>query len=310
VPGQRRQGIMAGVADPSTPGRTGTPENQPRLLVVSGLSGAGRSAVADTLEDLGWYVVDNLPPELLPHLYEQVTGAGMNRLAAVLDVRSGSFFDALPTMFEDLRRRGIAPEIVFVEADDEVIVRRQESVRRPLPLQGDGRLLDGIQAERHQLAALRGAADLVIDTSELNVHQLSSRVRLAFGGDTVESLRLTVLSFGFKNGIPVDADVVMDVRFLPNPHWEPELRSRTGLEALVRDFVLSQPGAREFIGQLTELVSGMAAGYLREGKRFATVAIGCTGGKHRSTAIAEEFAERMRAGGMHATALHRDLGLE
>jgi len=289
------------VPDPTTDGS--------RLLIVSGLSGAGRSAAADTLEDIGWYVVDNLPPELLPDLFDQVTAAGLSRLAVVLDVRTGRFFDALSTMFDTLSRQGVRPQVLFLEAADEVIVRRQESVRRPLPLQGEGRLLDGIQAERRQLAALRAAADLVIDTSLLNVHQLSARVSRTFGGSG-DTLQVTVLSFGFKNGIPVDADVVMDVRFLPNPHWVPALRPRTGLEPPVRDYVLGQPGAGEFLDLLTSLIMLMAVGYAREGKRYATVAIGCTGGKHRSTAMAVELAGRLTAGGLHANAQHRDLGLE
>ncbi len=284
---------------------------QTHLLIISGLSGAGRSAVADTVEDLGWYVVDNLPPELLPALYEQVTGAGLGRLAVVLDVRSGGFFEALPTMFADLSDHGITPQILFVEARDEVIVRRQESVRRPLPLQGGGRLLDGIRAERRKLAALRGAADLVIDTSELNVHQLATRVAVALGaGGSVDQLRLTVMSFGFKYGIPVDADIVIDVRFLPNPHWVPELRPLTGLDQPVRDYVLGQPSAGGFLDHLVGLVDATVPGYLAEGKRFATVAIGCTGGKHRSTAIAEEFTRRIREHGVDAQAMHRDVGRE
>ena len=297
------------MSTPSGPPDAAEPEAAARLLIVSGLSGAGRSAAADTLEDIGWYVADNLPPDLLPLLYEQVTADGLERLAVVLDVRTGRFFDALPTMFDQLERAGVSPEILFLEAADEVIVRRQESVRRPLPLQGGGRLLDGIQAERRQLAALRAAADLVIDTSHLNVHQLSSRVSQTFGGDA-EPLRVTVLSFGFKNGIPVDSDVVMDVRFLPNPHWVPELRAHSGLDAPVRDYVLGQPASAAFVDGLTDLITLMAAGYENEGKRYATVAIGCTGGKHRSTAIAIELARRLTADGVNATALHRDLGLE
>jgi len=297
------------VSTPSQPTGSGHDPAPPRLLIVTGLSGAGRSAAADTLEDIGWYVADNLPPELLPLLHDQVTSAGLDRLAVVLDVRTGRFFDALPTMFDTLQRNGVSPEIMFLEATDEVIVRRQESVRRPLPLQGGGRLLDGIQAERRQLAALRAAADVVIDTSHLNVHQLSARVSHTFGG-RADSLRVTVLSFGFKNGIPVDADVVMDVRFLPNPHWVPGLRARTGLDAPVRDYVLGQPGVAEYLDGLTSLISLMAVGYEREGKRYATIAVGCTGGKHRSTAIATELARRLIGTGLHASALHRDLGLE
>jgi UPF0042 nucleotide-binding protein len=281
-----------------------------RLVVVSGMSGAGRSTAAHTLEDLGWYVVDNLPPSVLPEVCEQARQTDMSRLAVVLDVRIRTFFEQLPTVFADLTGVGTMPEILFLEASDEVIVRRQESVRRPHPLQGDGRLLDGITAERETLATLRAAADLVIDTSSLNVHQLSSRVTHAYGGDSNDQLRVTLLSFGFKNGIPVDADMVFDVRFLPNPHWIPELRPQTGLSRPVSDYVLGQNGAEEFLRSLQEILATVSVGYVREGKRFATIAIGCTGGKHRSTAMAEELARRLRAQSTPTTVLHRDLGRE
>jgi UPF0042 nucleotide-binding protein len=281
-----------------------------RLVVVTGMSGAGRSTAADNLEDLGWYVVDNLPPNVLPEVCNQAREGGMSRLAVVLDVRTRSFFDQLAAMFTELSRCGTLPEILFLEAADDVIVRRQESVRRPHPLQGDGRLLDGITRERHLLATLRAAADLVIDTSSLNVHQLGSRVRSAYGGDDSDQLRVTLLSFGFKNGVPVDADMVVDVRFLPNPHWVPELRPQTGLSRPVSDYVLSQEGVEPFLEHLQRLLDVVAVGYLREGKRFATIAVGCTGGKHRSTAVAEELARRLRLDGRPTTVLHRDLGRE
>lgn len=281
-----------------------------RLVVVTGMSGAGRSTAADNLEDLGWYVVDNLPPNVLPEVCNQARESGIGRLAVVLDVRTRSFFDQLAAMFTELSRCGTLPEILFLEAADDVIVRRQESVRRPHPLQGDGRLLDGITRERHLLATLRAAADLVIDTSSLNVHQLGSRVRNAYGADDADQLRVTLLSFGFKNGVPVDADMVVDVRFLPNPHWVPELRPQTGLSRPVSDYVLSQEGVEPFLEHLQRLLDVVAVGYLREGKRFATIAVGCTGGKHRSTAVAEELARRLRADGRPTTVLHRDLGRE
>lgn len=281
-----------------------------RLVVVSGMSGAGRSTAAHTLEDLGWYVVDNLPPSVLPEVCEQARQTNLSRLAVVLDVRIRTFFEQLPAVFADLSRHGTMPEILFLEATDDVIVRRQESVRRPHPLQGDGRLLDGITAERETLATLRAAADLVIDTSSLNVHQLSSRVTHAYGGDSNDQLRVTLLSFGFKNGIPVDADMILDVRFLPNPHWIPELRPQTGLSKPVSDYVLRQDGAEDFLQTLRQIVDTVSVGYIREGKRFATIAIGCTGGKHRSTAMSEEFARRLRAQGTPTTVLHRDLGRE
>ena len=281
-----------------------------RLVVVTGMSGAGRSTAANTLEDLGWYVVDNLPPSVLPEVCTQASEVGLTRLAVVLDVRTREFFEQLPAMFSNLSAAGALPEILYLEASDDVIVRRQESVRRPHPLQGDGRLLDGITRERETLATLRAAADLVIDTSSLNVHQLASRVTHAYGGETEDRLRVTLISFGFKNGIPVDADMVLDVRFLPNPHWIPELRPQTGLSKPVSDYVLGQDGAQPFLEHFAELFEVIAAGYLQEGKRFATIAIGCTGGKHRSTAMAEEFARRLRAKGVATKVLHRDVGRE
>ncbi|WP_328823789.1 RNase adapter RapZ [Microlunatus kandeliicorticis] len=277
-------------------------------MVVTGMSGAGRSTAANALEDLGWYVVDNLPPNVLPEVCALAAESGWHRLAVVLDVRTRSFFEQLPAMFSELRNGGVRPEILFLEASDDVIVRRQESVRRPHPLQGDGRLLDGILAERRSLATLRAAADLVIDTSAINIHQLTSRVTHAYGDGDHERLRVTVLSFGFKNGIPVDADLVVDVRFLPNPHWVPELRPLTGLTPEVSEYVLAQEGATTFLDRLEALLEVTAEGYVREGKRFATVAIGCTGGKHRSTAMAEEFGRRLRASGMPTKVLHRDVG--
>lgn len=281
-----------------------------RLVVVTGMSGAGRSTAANALEDLGWYVVDNLPPSVLPDVCALARSSDISRLAVVLDVRTRSFFEQLPTMFSSLNAIGTLPEILYLEATDDVIVRRQESVRRPHPLQGDGRLLDGIAREREMLATIRAAADLVIDTSSINVHQLSSRVGHAYGGPDTDQLRVTLVSFGFKNGIPVDADLVVDVRFLPNPHWVPGLRQQTGLSAAVSDYVLSQIGAEDFLVKLQELLLVMAAGYIQEGKRFATIAIGCTGGKHRSTAMTEEFGKRLRTLGIQTKVLHRDVGRE
>jgi UPF0042 nucleotide-binding protein len=286
------------------------PRKPIRLVVVTGMSGAGRSTAANSLEDLGWYVIDNLPPSVLTEVCEQARQIDISRLAVVLDVRTRGFFEQLPTMFSDLSAVGILPEILFLEATDDVIVRRQESVRRPHPLQGDGRLLDGIGRERDTLATLRAAADLVIDTSSLNIHQLRSRVSHAYGGTHDDQLRVTLLSFGFKNGVPVDADMVFDVRFLPNPHWIAELRPQTGLSKPVSDYVLQQAGAAEFLTAAHDLLTTVAVGYVNEGKRFATIAIGCTGGKHRSTAIAEEFAHRLRDSGVPTTVLHRDLGRE
>ena len=281
-----------------------------RLVVVTGMSGAGRSTAAHSLEDLGWYVIDNLPPSLLVDVCAQARQVELNRVAVVLDVRTREFFEQLPNMFADLSALGTLPEILFLEATDDIIVRRQESVRRPHPLQGDGRLMDGIIRERETLATLRAAADLVIDTSSLNIHQLRSRVSHAYGGTSDDKLRVTLLSFGFKNGLPIDADMVFDVRFLPNPHWVPELRPQTGLSRPVSDYVLQQPGAEPFLVAVQQVLASVAKGYVHEGKRFVTIGIGCTGGKHRSSAMAEELAHRLRATGVPTTVLHRDLGRE
>ncbi len=283
---------------------------QPTVVVITGMSGAGRRTAAHAMEDLGWYVVDNLPPAMLTGLVELVRNHGIERIAVVLDVRSRVLFDQLSAVFAEFTERGVRYQVLFIEADDNSIVRRQESSRRPLPLQGDGRLLDGIARERHMMAPLRASADLVIDTTNLNVHQLAARVTHAYGGDQTDALRVTIMSFGFKNGLPVDADLVFDVRFLPNPHWVPDLRPKTGLSDDVRDYVLSRPGASECLDELVRLYTIMRPGYIRESKRQVTLAIGCTGGKHRSTAIGEELGRRLRELGASVQVMHRDLGLE
>ncbi len=262
------------------------------------------------MEDHGWYVVDNLPPAMLPRLRRQLLDDGVGRLAVVLDVRSRGSFDELPAVFDELRQAGVQPEICFVEASDEIIVRRQESSRRPVPLQEDGRMLDGIQRERRLLSTLRANADLVIDTSSLTVHQLGQRVAHAYGGSARDQLRVTLVSFGFKNGVPVDSDMVLDVRFLPNPHWVPQLRPQTGLSSAVAEYVLGQEAAQPFLERVLELVETVRPGYVREGKRQLQIGIGCTGGKHRSTAVAEELARRLRGTGLTVAVIHRDLGRE
>lgn len=287
------------------------------IVVVTGMTGAGRSTAAKELEDLGFYVVDNLPPSLVADVVRLVDeGRGVDHpIAVVVDVRSGSFFESLPA---DLARSagrdqalpGRRTTLLFLEASDDVLVRRQEAARRPHPLQGDGRLLDGLQRERAAIATLRGNADLLIDTTNLNVHQLTERVREAFGTPTTTGLKIRLVSFGFKYGIPVDSDFVADMRFLPNPYWEPQLRELTGRDAPVAQFVTERPAARAFIEGWVPLLEAVAAGYLNEGKRFMTVAIGCTGGKHRSVAMTELIAQRLRDDGLDARAEHRDLGRE
>jgi RNase adapter protein RapZ len=289
------------------------PETQvPEIVVITGMSGAGRSTAAKSLEDLDWFVVDNLPPALLATMADlagRVRGA-VPRIAAVVDVRSRAFTTDLRSAIEELDVRGVQPKVVFLEAGDEALVRRFDSVRRPHPLQGEGRLVDGIAREREVLRAVRDTADLVIDTSALNVHELRAKMVGFFGAAHDTSLRATVVSFGYKYGLPVDADLVVDCRFLPNPHWIPDLRPLTGRDPAVRDYVLSRSGAKEFLDAYTEVMRLLATGYEREGKHFVTLAVGCTGGKHRSVAMAEQLAGRLRDEGLDAQAAHRDLGRE
>ena len=283
------------------------------VVLVTGLSGAGRGTAAKVLEDLGWYVADNLPPELIARMVELGLAAGsrIKRLALVMDVRSRGFTGDLDWVRSDLATRNITPRVLFLEASDDMLVRRYEQNRRSHPLQGNQTLAEGIAAERAMLAPVRAAADLIIDTSKLSVHDLRASVERAFGTEAVAHTSVTVESFGYKYGLPMDADTVMDVRFLPNPHWVDELRRHTGQHPGVRDYVLGQPGAMEFLETYHRLLEVVIDGYRREGKRYMTVAIGCTGGKHRSVAIAEALAARLE-GGEQVTArvLHRDMGRE
>ncbi len=292
----------------------GAPQPATEVLILSGMSGAGRSTTGNALEDLGWYVVDNLPPQMLAPMADlaQRSRGGVHRLAAVVDVRSRTFFAEMRASLAALRDLGLAPRLVFLDASDDVLVRRFESVRRPHPLQGDGRILDGIAAERELLEELKAEADIVIDTSSLNVHQLSAKVTQAFEEERGEEprLRATVMSFGFKYGIPLDADIVLDMRFLPNPHWVPELRPLTGLDRPVSSYVLSLPAAALFLDRLVPALEPVVEGYQREGKTYVTIAVGCTGGKHRSVATAEELARRLKTLGVASRTVHRDLGLE
>lgn len=283
------------------------------VAVVTGLSGAGRSTAAKCLEDLGWFVVDNLPPELISTMVElgaQARGA-ITKVAVVMDVRSRAFTDDLASVIRNLDARSYKPRVLFLEATDDVLVRRFEQVRRSHPMQGDGRLVDGIKAERLLLTRLREEADLVLDTTGLSVHQLRAKIEDAFGTEASTQTRVTVLSFGYKYGLPMDSDLVMDVRFLPNPFWIPELREQTGLDVDVRNYVLSQEGAEEFLERYHELLRLIGAGYRREGKRYLTLAVGCTGGKHRSVAISEDLAAMLaKEDGMTVKVVHRDLGRE
>jgi len=284
------------------------------VLILTGMSGAGRSTVAHALEDLGWYVVDNLPPTLLSDLIKQGVKSEIKSLAVVVDVRGGKFFDELASSLAELKKSGANFRVAFLDASDQALVQRFESTRRPHPLQGKGRIVDGIAAEREKLQDLLAQADVVIDTSNLNVHQLEKRTTEIFAQGLTQSVRVNVLSFGYKYGIPVDADLVLDCRFIPNPHWIPELRPLTGLDDKVKVNVLSNAGVAEFVQSYVSVINQMLPGYLREGKKYLTVAIGCTGGKHRSVSVAREIASTLdgeRDGfTVSAHASHRDVGRE
>ncbi len=289
--------------------RQGTGE----VLIVTGMSGAGRSTAADALEDLDWYVVDNLPPQMLKPLLE-LSGAAAEavpRVAVVVDVRGRGLFTDLPQVTRALREARQQLRVVFLDASDEVLVRRYEAVRRPHPLQGDGTILDGIRRERGRLATIREAADVIIDTSTYNIHQLATLVAELFSSDGAARHALTLMSFGFKYGLPPDADIVADMRFLPNPFWNEQLRPFTGEDDTVRDFVLSQPGAAEFVESYARAMVPVLEGYQRENKRHSVIAVGCTGGKHRSVVMVHELAERLAAvPGVAVRVKHRDLGRE
>ena len=285
------------------------------IVVITGMSGAGRSTVAHAMEDHGWYVIDNLPPSLLIPLFD-LTQSGDDSIAVVIDVRGRQFFDDLNQTLAELAERGISRKIIFVDAADDVLVRRFESSRRPHPLQGSDRIVDGIEKERDRLRELRSGADLVVDSSQLNVHQLEKKIAELFSVDPSASLKVNVLSFGYKFGLPVDADLVMDCRFIPNPHWNPELREMNGLDKQVSEAVLNAESVGEFLEKYLSLFNSLGQGYLREGKKYITLAIGCTGGKHRSVAVAEELARRINGSAIDAEhsvsahAIHRDLGRE
>lgn len=277
------------------------------------MSGAGRSTVANALEDLGWYVVDNLPLAMLKTLADMAdrSGGAMPRIAAVVDVRGRDLFSDIQETVSTLEQSATV-RVVFLDATDDILVRRYEAVRRPHPLQEDsGSLLDGIRLERERLQELRASSDVVIDTSRYNVHDLSTATRELFSDEDTPGLQLQVQSFGFKYGAPTDVDLLVDMRFLPNPFWEPDLRALTGVDPDVKEFVLAQEGAHEFLENYVAALEPVLAGYQRENKRHASLAIGCTGGKHRSVAMAREIVDRLAAmPGVAVSLRHRDLGRE
>ncbi|MGB8021206.1 MAG: RNase adapter RapZ [Candidatus Nanopelagicales bacterium] len=281
------------------------------VLLVSGMSGAGRTSAARALEDLGWFVIDNLPPKMLAATLDLLAArSDSDRVAVVVDVRGGRLFDELEAAITEVAAHGADLKILFLECSNDVLIRRFESSRRPHPLQAKGRILDGIRRERELLGNLRATADLVVDTSHRTIHDLRRAVDAAFSSGEPVRLRATIMSFGFKYGIPMDADFVADVRFLPNPFWVPDLRDLRGLDAPVNDYVVAQQGAADFLDMYAGIIDLATEGYLREGKRFATIAVGCTGGKHRSVAMAENLGARLVRVGLEVSVVHRDLGRE
>ena len=278
------------------------------FIVITGLSGAGRSQAADILEDLGWFVIDNLPPALIPKVSELAGSPGSDISRVVLVVGTGRYHDEVLPALGSLERPGTRLRIVFFEASTDVLVRRYESTRRRHPLAADRSLAEAIEAERELLQPVKERADVVVDTSDFNVHQLRDRVLGLFADEHPEvGMQTTVTSFGYKHGLPLDTDLVIDCRFLPNPHWVEELRPLTGLDEPVRRYVLDQEISGAFLDELTSLLELLLPAYVTEGKSYLTLALGCTGGRHRSVAIAEEIATRLRDRGFAPKVTHRDI---
>lgn len=278
-------------------------------MIVTGMSGAGRSQAANVLEDVGYFVVDNLPTSLIEAVVDQVgvLEGARSKVAVVVDTRGGVTLEALDTAVTGLMGRGVRVTVLYLDADDATLIRRYEETRRPHPVE-EGPLADRIRTERVGFEGIRGQADFIIDTSDLNVHELRQQVEAAFAGELPERrMRVDLISFGFKRGVPRVVDLLFDVRFLPNPHWVPELRPQTGCDSDVSDYVLGQPDAGEFIDRTSELLAFLVPRYEAEGKSYLTIGVGCTGGRHRSVAIAEELAARLSGEPVDVNVVHRDL---
>ena len=281
------------------------------VTIITGMSGAGRSEAAHVLEDIGFFVIDNLPPQLIVKVAELARGQDdPTRYALVVDVRSGDFLDALSISMRELRAEGGTARTLFLDANDEALVRRYEASRRRHPMSPDDGVIDGIQRERGLLGTIKGEADVLVDTSNLNVHELRDRLREIFVDERASSemrLRTNVMSFGFKHGLPLDVDMVFDCRFLPNPHWIEDLRPLSGLDASVRDYVLGQRESKAFVKELDRLFTLLLPAFEREGKSYLSIGVGCTGGRHRSVAIAEQLAQLLERKGHGARVHHRDV---
>ena len=283
------------------------------LLVVTGMSGAGRSTVAHALEDMDWYVVDNLPPQMLKPMAElfSMTDKALPRLAVVIDARGGGLFEDLTGYISEMKSGNIDVQVLFLEANDSTLIKRFEQVRRPHPLQGEGTISDGIALERARLLPLREQADFIVDSSDLNVYQLGSKIAESFSSEQSNKLKLLIQSFGFKYGAPSDADLIADMRFIPNPYWNEELRPFNGEDKQVADYVLNADGAEEFISNYVAALAPVLQGFQRENRKRVSIGIGCTGGKHRSVATAIEIAKRLsELEGVEVSIKHRDLGKE
>lgn len=281
-----------------------------RLIIVTGLSGAGKTQAMRSLEDLGFFCVDNLPPTLIPKFAELCAQAAskINKIALAVDIRGGEFFNTLFEVLAEIDNQGIGYEILFLEASDETLVRRYKETRRRHPLSSHGEVLEVIREERSRLRELRGRANKIIDTSNMTVQQLKEEISSVFADNNANfRLHITVISFGFKFGIPLDSDLVIDVRFLPNPHYEPPLRPFTGNDSIVRDFVFASQVTREFMEKFVDFVEFLIPNYTKEGKTTLMVAIGCTGGRHRSVALANRLGEILNEKDLHVTVRHRDI---
>ena len=277
------------------------------FLIITGLSGAGRSQAANTFEDLGWFVIDNLPPALIGKVADLVQGPGSETERVALVVGTSAYLDELTPALDHLRTSGAKVRVLFLEATDDVLLRRYENTRRRHPLADSERVADAIAREREALDTVKSAADVVVDTSELNVHQLRDRLLELFTAEDETGLQTSVVSFGYKHGLPLDVDLVFDCRFLPNPHWVEELRPLTGRDEPVRDYVLGQRETGEFLRKLDDLLGFLLPNFVKEGKSYLSIAVGCTGGRHRSVVLGDEVARMLTARGFRPTVQHRDI---